>query len=194
MRLAAVIDFTQWRGQRSALADYAVTPRRDGACAGAAKAGAGQLPMAMGLASAAAVAGAVVVRMHADSTEQTAQQAAPFEEVAITDPASGVGGPLRAIDYPDDEMLVLRHYPELAPLVADPAEPLAPVAEYREVELRDPRCWSGSTRSIRCGARTASLNNNQPPRRTRSQCSTAHAWASCLNLWSASVGDIQQSL
>jgi hypothetical protein len=141
-RLAAVIDFTQWRGQRGARAWRTLTDRL-GAMARALappKPVPAKALMAMGLASAAAVAGAVVVRMHADSTEQTAQQAAPFEEVAITDPASGVGGPLRAIEPAslDDEMLVLRHYPELAPLVADPAEPLAPVAEYREVELRDP--------------------------------------------------------
>jgi hypothetical protein len=139
-RLAAVIDFTNWRGQRGARAWKALTERLGviaRSLAPPAPVPAKAL-MAMGVASMAAVAGAVMVRVHMPVDQGVTP--APLEEIAATDPASGVGGPLSAIepDSLEDDLIRLRHYPELAPLDMPPATPLAPVADYEAPELRDP--------------------------------------------------------
>jgi hypothetical protein len=138
-RLAAVIDFTNWRGDRGARAWKALTERL-GAIARALEPPApvpAKALMAVGFASMAAVAGAVMVRVNMP-IEQTATPA-PLEEIAETDPASGVGGPLSAVEPAslDDELLHVRHYPNLAPLDAE-SDPLMPLVDYQEVELRDP--------------------------------------------------------
>jgi hypothetical protein len=138
-RLAAVIDFSTWRGDRGARAWKALTERL-GAIARSLAPPApvpAKALMAMGVASIAAVAGAMVVRVNMP-IEPTAAPA-PLEEIAATDPASGVGGPLSAIEPAslDDEALRVRHYPNLAPLDAE-SDPLTALVEYQEVELRDP--------------------------------------------------------
>lgn len=138
-RLAAVIDFTQWRGERGARA-WKTLNERLGAIARALappKPVPAKALLAMGFASAAAVAGAVVVRVNTPLEETVAP--APLEEIASADPASGVGGPLSAIEPAslEDEVLRVRHYPELEPLGAS-AAPLEGLVRYEEIELRDP--------------------------------------------------------
>jgi hypothetical protein len=138
-RLAAVIDFSNWRGERGARAWKTLTERL-GVIARALeppKPVPAKALMAMGVASVAAVAGALAVRVNMP-LEQIATPA-PLEEIAAIDPASGIGGPLSAIEPAslEDEKLRLRHYPELAPLDTT-WEPLSSLVEYQEVELRDP--------------------------------------------------------
>ncbi|HET9231431.1 MAG TPA: hypothetical protein VFO00_09090 [Vitreimonas sp.] len=139
-RLAAVIDFTNWRGERGARAWKALTERL-GAIARSLAPPApvpAKALMAMGVASMAAVAGAVVVRVN--MPVEPIATPAPLEEIAATDPASGVGGPLNAIEPAslEDDLIRLRHYPELQPLDMMPATPLSAVADYEAPELRDP--------------------------------------------------------
>jgi hypothetical protein len=136
-RLAAVIDFSAWRGERGARAWKALTERLNVIARGFAPPTApARALLAAGLASAAAVTGAVMVRVN---TPLEAVPAAPLEEIAATESADGIGGPLNAIEPAslDDEVLRLRHYPQLAPIDVA-VEPLAPAATYEEIELRDP--------------------------------------------------------
>ena len=139
-RLAAVIDFTNWRGDRGARAWKALTERLGVIARNLAppEPVPAKALMAVGFASMAAVAGAVMVRVNMPLEQ--APTPAPLEEIAAIDPASGVGGPLSAIEPAslDDDLIRLRHYPELAPLDAASVTPLAAVAHYEAPELREP--------------------------------------------------------
>jgi len=136
-RLAAVIDFSQWRGQRGARAWKSLTER----LATITRALSPQAPVpakaiwAVGIASAAAVAGAVVVRVNAPTE---GLPVTPLEEVAAADMEVGVGGALTAIEPASfEEIIRLRRIPELEPIDMTPSVPLAPLPVYQEPELRD---------------------------------------------------------
>ncbi len=141
-RLAGVIDFTQWRGERGARSWKALNERLN------AIARAFEPPkpittktlLAAGMATAAAAAAAVVVSPRMTTPVDEGVMPVPLEEVAITDATLGVGGPLDAIEPAslEEDVLRLRPYPKLDPIDPDPTAPLAHVAEYEEVELRDP--------------------------------------------------------
>jgi hypothetical protein len=138
-RLAAVIDFSQWRGQRGARAWKALTERLSTVT----RALSPHAPVpakaiwAVGVATAAAMAGAVAVRVNAPLE---GVPVAPLENLAVAGDDIGVGGALTAIEPAsfEDEVIRLRHFPELAPLDMTPSVPLAQVAVYEEQDLRDP--------------------------------------------------------
>lgn len=139
-RNSAVIDFTTWRGQRGAKAWKLLIDRLDSIerASNPVKPSPAKVAIAAGLASAAAIAGAFVMRTPAPGEEI---DLTPLEDVASLDQEGGIGGPLRAVEpasMDDEEEVRLRRYPELDSLDNTLAEPLAPLAEYREVELRDP--------------------------------------------------------
>jgi hypothetical protein len=139
-RLSPVIDFTNWQGARGARAWKALNERLHAVT----RVFEPPQPMSArtlltaGMATAAAAAGIVVMNANPPAVKDIAT-AVPLEDVALVDPSAGMGGPLSAIEPAslDDEVLRLRHYPELAPLAEDSA-PLPHPVEYDEVELRDP--------------------------------------------------------
>jgi hypothetical protein len=138
-RLAAVIDFSQWRGQRGARAWKALNER----LAVISRALTPQKPAppqaiwAMGVATAAAVTGAVFVRVN--TAMDAVVDPAPLQAIAANDPSSGLGGPLSAIEPAslEDNLLRVRDYPDIEPIDMGPSEPLAPLVEHQAFELRD---------------------------------------------------------
>lgn len=145
-RKAPVIDFVQWRGERGGRAWNALNerlrliqrqfepvkppPRR--------------AAMALGLASIAAVGGAVVVRMNDQATPDPANSAVAettneqiFVETPL-DPAAGLGGAINAFEPAsvEDEFrpLAPARYAPLPHLQPDLLQPSA----YSAPELRDP--------------------------------------------------------
>ncbi len=139
-RVAPVIDFTPWRGERGARAWKLLNER----LSAVARTYAPQKPIpvkafvAMGFAGAAAAAGALMVRV--DASVETGPAPASLTDVAVTDFEAGMGGPLTAIEPAsmDDGQLRTHRYREFAPIAAPPAEPLARLPELPELELRDP--------------------------------------------------------
>lgn len=139
-RLAAVIDFSTWRGQRGARAWKALTERLGTITRifEPPEPMSARTLMTAGFATAAAAAGIFV--MHANSpVAQDLITPVPLEDVALVDPNAGMGGPLSAIEPAslDDDVLRLRHYPALAPL-PETSAPLSELVEYQEPQLRDP--------------------------------------------------------
>jgi hypothetical protein len=136
-RLAAVIDFTTWRGQRGARAWKALVDRLN-AIAGALAPQ--RIPVktfaAMGLASAAAVASAVVLGPGPDIEPISAP---PLEDLAAGDPDTGLGGPISALEPAslDDLELRVRHYRDLPAVEPLTSDPLARVPELEHFTLRD---------------------------------------------------------
>lgn len=139
-RLAAVVDFTQWRGQRGARCWKALVERLNAV----ARAFEPPQPVSAkslitaGLATAAAAAGIVVIQANAPAPKEIVSSV-PLEDVALADPDVGMGGPLNAVEPAsiDEGVIRLRRFPELAPL-AEGAAPLSELVEYRQVPLRDP--------------------------------------------------------
>lgn len=139
-RAAPVIDFTPWRGERGARAWKTLNER----LSAVERAFAPQKPppvrafVAMGVASAAAAAGALMVRAHMPIEPDPA--GSTIEDVAVSDLEVGMGGPLTAIEPAslDDELLRAPRHREIPLITAQPAEPLAMPPELPEIELRDP--------------------------------------------------------
>ncbi len=137
-RVAPVIDFTGWRGQRGARPWKALTERLH-AVAGAL--GPHRAPtkamMAIGLAGVAAVASAVMTRP--ETPIEHLEVGAPLEELTATDSHIGVGGPLTAIEPAsiEDEVLSMRRFRAIEPITDQATDPLAPVPEFELLELRD---------------------------------------------------------
>jgi hypothetical protein len=136
-RLAAVIDFTNWRGQRGARCWKSLDER----LAAIIRARTQKVPLrtlaTIGAAGLAAVSAAVVMGVH---TPQPETMVALTEDAALDDPSSGIGGPLSAIEPEsmDDGSIILRHYPEMALIEAQPAQTLADLPELGTIELREP--------------------------------------------------------
>jgi hypothetical protein len=135
-RVAGVIDFTSWRGQRGARAWKALTERLNDIERAL---GPYRLPTktmaAMGLVGVAAVAGAVMIRTN---NVEPQVEPVPLEEIAATDPGLGIGGPLSAMEPASiEEELHVRHFRQFEPIEALPHEALASVPELEQFELRD---------------------------------------------------------
>lgn len=143
-RKAPVIDFTTWRGTRGARAwntlterlrqmQRAIEPQRPPPKRAA---------LALGLASLAAVSGAIMVRVNQDAVPQFAPtESGDMQSIAvIDDPSVGVGGPLRAVEPAslDELTLELSPNPRIALLDAGPAPELMDLAPYEPLALRDP--------------------------------------------------------
>lgn len=137
-RLAAVIDFTNWRGQRGARSWKALTERLGAITR---MMGPPEYPtralMAAGFAGMAVVTGAVGARLTAP--DPSAIDPTPFEEVAIVNPDDGMGGSLSVIEPAslEDLELSVRRFRTIELIDPLPAEPLASLPEYEEHDLRD---------------------------------------------------------
>lgn len=141
-RKSPVIDFSAWRGERGGRAWHMLAERLRNVTRALepAKPPPRRAAMALGLASVAAVGGAIVVR--ANDVFEPQEPTQRLQEVAETyDPAQGVGGPVIAVEPASVDELTFRAGPfgprmqPLAPVAARPA--LAPVPHYDEVDLRD---------------------------------------------------------
>lgn len=138
-RRAPVIDFAAWRGERSARPWLALNDRLRAVARALnpPKPAQVQASVALGLASVAAMAGAVYVRAN-DSFETPV----PLEQQAMleqTSANSGMGGAVRAPEPASlgESVLQVRAYSEaLIPLEPEPATSLEQFAAIEPLELR----------------------------------------------------------
>jgi hypothetical protein len=139
-RRAPVIDFTPWRGERGARSWKALNERL-GAVArmlNPPKAAPARALIAVGFAGAAAVAGAIGVRMNA-AVEDAGVPSLHEEIIAASASDHGMGGPLVAVEPAslEDDVVVFRSAPVFQPMELSSATPLAPLPELQAYELRD---------------------------------------------------------
>jgi len=139
-RKAPVLDFIAWRGERGARAWNTLNERlRIIARAMApAKPPPGRAMLAMGVASIAAVGGAVMVRLQdtAPAPELTAE--ANEQTLVAVDPALGVGGPLDAIEPASMEEIERVAHPRFASVEPIASPDFADIPEYVAPDLRPP--------------------------------------------------------
>jgi hypothetical protein len=139
-RRANVIDFAHWRGERGGGAWHGLVDRLRAVenVLNPPKPPSKYAMFAMGMASAAAVTGAVVMRVN-DTSMPITPQGAGDEQLAAADPNTGLGGPLSAMEPAslEDEMLRVRPIPDLAPMRDARRVALADVPEVRYMTLRD---------------------------------------------------------
>lgn len=135
-RRAPIIDFTNWRGERGARAWTALNDRLRAVTRvlDPAKGPPKQAAMALGLASVAAVGGALFVRV-----DEAIQAPPPMEQEAhVSLSSEAVGGALEVFEPPTfEETIFVREYGrslDAMPDSANLAEPAAPPI----LELRDP--------------------------------------------------------
>jgi hypothetical protein len=138
-RRAAVIDFANWRGERGARSWTALNDRLRAIARvlEPPKPPQKHAALALGLASVAAVGGAMFLRVN-DTTQPMPGAGA---QTAVIDAAMGVGGPLDAIEPSsvEDMLIVVRHLGgNLEPLDARDETPLPELAELSNLDIRDP--------------------------------------------------------
>jgi hypothetical protein len=140
-RKTPVIDFASWRGERGGRAWNTLNERLRtvGDILNPPKGPPREALMAMAFGAAAAVVGAVVVRMDAlDSVVQP--EAVAQDDIASADPTTGVGGPIMAIEPASsaDEILRFRAIGRnIQPIDWEPAFDLHQVPDVSVPELRD---------------------------------------------------------
>jgi hypothetical protein len=137
-KAAQAIDYSHWRGTRgtsqwNALNDRLRAVQR---ALNPPKPPPKYAAFALGMASAAAVTGAVVMRMN-DASLPSVGDETTQEALVAGDPSTGLGGPLSALE-PDsvEDQLRFRRLPNVTPLHYSDYEPLANVPEPVEIELR----------------------------------------------------------
>jgi hypothetical protein len=139
-RKAGVIDFSHWRGERGGGAWHGMIDRLRAVenVLNPPKPPSKYAMFAMGMASAAAVTGAVVMRVNDTSLPITPQNGGDDQLVA-GDPNTGLGGPLNTIEPAslEDELLHLRPMQDLQPLRDARRIALHDVPEVRYMTLRD---------------------------------------------------------
>jgi hypothetical protein len=139
-RKANVIDFAHWRGERGGGAWHGLVDRLRAVenVLNPPKPPSKYAMFAMGMASAAAVTGAVVMRVNDTSLPIVPQDAAD-EQLVAEDPSTGLGGPLRAIEPAslEDDPLRIRRMPQLPQLRDTRRVALTDVPEVRYMTLRD---------------------------------------------------------
>lgn len=139
-RKAPVIDFSHWRGERGGGAWHGLVDRLRTVenILNPPKPPSKYAMFAMGMASAAAVTGAVVMRVN-DTSLPIAPQAAPDEQLVAEDPSTGLGGPLSAMEPAsiDDEPLRVRRMPAMPTVREGRRIALDDVPDVRYMTLRD---------------------------------------------------------
>ena len=139
-RKAAVIDFSNWRGERGGGAWHGLIDRLRAVenILNPPKPPSKYAMLAMGMASAAAVTGAVVMRVN-DTSLPITTQADADEQLAAADPSTGLGGPLSTIEPAslEEDQLRTRRMPHLAPIREERRVALADVPDVRYMTLRD---------------------------------------------------------
>jgi hypothetical protein len=142
VRKAPVIDFAAWRGERGARAWNALTDRLRAIARDLDPRSAippQRAAMALGLASLAAVGGAMWVRFDQAAPTQQQQAAAPVETISTEDMDVAMGGPLDAIEPMSAEDLDALHRlpnPRFTPMETPTLE-LHPVGDTVPDAIRD---------------------------------------------------------
>lgn len=139
-RKAPVIDFTTWRGERGGRAWNALNERLRtvGDILNPPKGPPREALMAMAFGAAAAVVGAVVVRVNTVDDIIQQPEAAAHEEIASADPTTGVGGPVMAIEPASgDEQIRFRAIGRNLQTVDWEPAFIAPLPNVATPELRD---------------------------------------------------------
>ncbi len=140
-RKAAVIDFSQWRGVRGNTQWSALNERLKAVARALnpPKPPPKYAALALGVASAAAVAGALVLRLDQTAPLTPIEDAAPTEMLIAEAPETGLGGPLIAREpgsLLEDDLRVPRAH-RLQPITTQSAPQLATLAAPVNIELRD---------------------------------------------------------
>jgi len=145
-RTASVIDFVGWNGTRGSKAWVALSERlRPFSRAREIKAPPPrQAMMALGFAAAAAMVGAVVVRVNAGPS--VLPPVAPEQDALHVSAGDGVGGPLEAMPTDavepasvEDTMMILPpHVSPMPQIHVAPTGPLADLPEVKHIVLREP--------------------------------------------------------
>lgn len=137
-RLAAVIDFSNWKGQRGARAWKALNERLAAITRSFEPP---ELPVkqmvAAGFATVAVASGSLLAGM--SSPAETAIVPAPLEDVAVVDANAGVGGSLDVVEPASDPtgQIAARRYRQIELIDPLPAQSLAGLPAYEEYVLRD---------------------------------------------------------
>src|SRR5262249_13425799 len=143
-RTAPVIDFVGWNGTRGSKAWVALSERlRPFSRVREIKAPPPrQAMMALGMAAAAAMVGAVVVRVNAGPAALPTPE--PQQDALHVSASDGVGGPLEASPADavepasiEDIMIIPRHYAPLQQLHIAPSGQLTELPEVKHIVLRD---------------------------------------------------------
>lgn len=144
-RSAPVIDFVGWNGTRGSKAWVALSERlRPFSRVREIKAPPPrQAMMALGFAAAAAMVGAVVVRVNAGPS--VLPPAAPEQDALHVSASDGMGGPLEATQADavepasiEDVMIIPPHIAPLPQIHVAPPGPLADLPEVKHIVLRQP--------------------------------------------------------
>ena len=142
-RKAPVLDFINWRGERGARAWNALNERLRIIARAMAppKPPPSRAALALGIASIAAVGGAVIVRLNdtapgPDLASETSEEAS----IAAVETDLGVGGPLGAIEPASVEEIELRAVamPRFERVDPAPTPAFSEIADYTAPELRPP--------------------------------------------------------
>jgi hypothetical protein len=135
---AVAVDFSSWRGERGGRAWNALSERLRAVSRAMEPPKPGQMraAVAMGLASAAAVTGAVLMR----ASEPAQMVVAVTEPIASEETIVAMGGPLIAVEPASmDEPIAFRARAyRVQALNLPPPTPLEPIMDYQEPDLRDP--------------------------------------------------------
>jgi hypothetical protein len=139
-RRAQVIDFAGWRGERGARAWNALNERLRAVTRvlESPRPAPKRAVLALGMASAAAIGAALVVRVNESPTSPVSEE--PVETAAAPE-SIGMGGPLDAIEPPSiDEAPPVRILasPRFDPLELTPPTDLVALTEYVGPEIRSP--------------------------------------------------------
>jgi hypothetical protein len=137
-RVAPVIDFSAWRGERGARAWNALNERlRAVQRAQEPSQTPKRAALALGLASVAAVGVAAVVRANDNPAPAPTDE---FVHTAQADARSGLGGALVAIEPPsvEDVFMIQSTRMPRVPLIPAPAADLVEVQPFDPPEMRDP--------------------------------------------------------
>lgn len=142
-RKVNAIDFSQWRGERSERAAWnALIDRLRGVsrALNPPKPPSKYAALALGMASAAAMTGAVVLRMNETAAPAAvAENSGAQEEFAAADPSAGLGGPVLAVEPAslEEERIRVRRFPVAEMLPDNASLDLAEVPEIEPLEIRD---------------------------------------------------------
>lgn len=137
-RLAAVIDFSNWKGQRGARSWKALNERL---AAIARSFEPPELPVkqmvAAGFATVAVASGSLLAGMSRPA--ETPIVPIPLEEAAVVDPNAGIGGSLDIVEPASDPtgQIAARRYRQIELIDPLPQQSLAGLPAYEEYVLRD---------------------------------------------------------
>lgn len=143
-RKAPVIDFISWRGARGERAWNALNERLRAIqrLYEPQKPPPSRAALALGVASLAAVTGAVMVRVNMPAPPEFAPEPnEQLQQIAFDDPSAGIGGPLRAVEPASlEELDAIPRLPapRYAPLEGVRDYHLADLPELAPPELREP--------------------------------------------------------